>query len=252
MNPDSVYIIKDHRKVHCLKYNTGNANNAIILVHGAMSHSECFLDCMKNLQNEFQIVLAMDVPGFGKTHWKVPKHENMISDMIDAIELVVDDTKCENVSLVGHSFGSFLAAKYALKNPTKIKNLVLVSPVGLMKTPRNHCHTFFWAVVFKKVVPYLYPGKESWGNSKAIGHLLNICWLHRTATWTDPVGEALKTLSAGLCITCIYAKEDYIVPVDTSLSEKEAVVIEGAGHVSLLYDKYAALLCDKLVTICRQ
>jgi cardiolipin-specific phospholipase len=39
--------------------------------------------------------------------------------------------KLGQFTLVGHSFGGFVAAHYALKNPHKIEKLILISPLGM-------------------------------------------------------------------------------------------------------------------------
>jgi pimeloyl-ACP methyl ester carboxylesterase len=54
---------------------------------------------------------------------------------IDCIERWRLGHGLERVILVGHSFGGYMAAAYALAHPDRVEKLVLVSPVGVPRKP---------------------------------------------------------------------------------------------------------------------
>lgn len=54
---------------------------------------------------------------------------------IDSLEEFRETKKIRNFTLAGHSLGAFLSAKYCIKYPHQVKNLALISPVGLPTPP---------------------------------------------------------------------------------------------------------------------
>ena len=59
---------------------------------------------------------------------------------IDAFEEFRETMKIRNFTLAGHSLGGFLSAKYCIKYPDQVKNLALISPVGLPSPPPRDNH----------------------------------------------------------------------------------------------------------------
>jgi len=43
----------------------------------------------------------------------------------------------EQFDIAGHSFGGYMAVAYALKHPTRVSSVVLVSPAGLSGPPHE-------------------------------------------------------------------------------------------------------------------
>lgn len=74
--------------------------------------------------------------GFCEAHF--PTTEQSVNFFVDPLERFLDHHGFEeNVCLVGHSLGGYLAARYALKYPTRLSKLVLASPVGIPHKPRD-------------------------------------------------------------------------------------------------------------------
>jgi hypothetical protein len=219
-----------------------------------MSTSGCFLECLPLLSESFDSVWAVDLPGFGVSKWELRKEESMIKLMLSAVDCVVSHVQeggAQHICLAGHSFGSFVAGKYVLEPgfTPKISSVVLISPVGLLPQPTDKSFILWWSFFFKDLVPMGYHGKFSWGNSRIIGSLLTICWLHMKATWNDPIGQKLNSMKHGPFVQCVYAGSDSVVPVDNPLKDRTPVVIAGAGHMSLLHGRFAKELCNVLVRI---
>lgn len=59
--------------------------------------------------------------------------EQQIAD-IDRIRRIL---KQDKITLIGHSFGGFIAALYAIEFPDKVEKLVLVSPADMLKMPQK-------------------------------------------------------------------------------------------------------------------
>jgi len=56
---------------------------------------------------------------------------------IDSFEAWVKAQKLDNFTLVAHSLGGYAAARYALKYPGRLNNLILASPVGFPTHPTD-------------------------------------------------------------------------------------------------------------------
>ena len=54
---------------------------------------------------------------------------------IDKLEAIREKEGVKSFVLAGHSLGGFLSAKYALKYPQAVSNLILISPVGVSPAP---------------------------------------------------------------------------------------------------------------------
>lgn len=64
--------------------------------------------------------------------------EDSVNFFVDPLEEFLGHHGFEDgVCLVGHSLGGYLAARYALKYPSRLSKLVLASPVGLPNKPEN-------------------------------------------------------------------------------------------------------------------
>ena len=57
--------------------------------------------------------------------------------MIDSLESLCKEEGIQDFVLAGHSLGGYLAAKYAVKYPDRVKSLVLISPAGIAPLPKK-------------------------------------------------------------------------------------------------------------------
>ena len=56
---------------------------------------------------------------------------------IDSLEEWREKMKLEKMTLVGHSLGAYMSVAYALKYPTRVSRLVLLSPAGVPRDPNT-------------------------------------------------------------------------------------------------------------------
>ena len=59
------------------------------------------------------------------------------SFFIDSLEEWRDKMGLEKMTLVGHSLGGYLSIAYALKYPTRVSKLILLSPAGIPRDPND-------------------------------------------------------------------------------------------------------------------
>ena len=56
---------------------------------------------------------------------------------VDSLEEWRENMKLEKMTLVGHSLGAYMSVAYALKYPTRVSRLVLLSPAGVPRDPNT-------------------------------------------------------------------------------------------------------------------
>lgn len=116
----------------------------IVLVHGYGAALGLFYNNFDGLTQRSNVNLhALDMLGYGlSSRPKLPSfHGNSLADVnnvedffLDSMEKWRQEKKIDKFHLIGHSFGGYLSALYALKYPTHVDKLILVSPVGVEKS----------------------------------------------------------------------------------------------------------------------
>src|SRR5580704_5061330 len=99
----------------------------VVLLHGmdTVSPKAPFLDLLARHVE----VIAPSSPGFGNT--KRPPDFDTIYDLTRLYLALLDQLPYERVTLMGLSFGGWLAAEVAAASCHRIANLILVDPVGI-------------------------------------------------------------------------------------------------------------------------
>ena len=84
------------------------------------------------LLSKYKSVNVMQLPGYGKSKVIAPVDSLTLDDYLDAMDQVIQS---DNSVLFGYSHAGYFTAQYALRNPTKIRALVLVEPA--LFTPKQ-------------------------------------------------------------------------------------------------------------------
>lgn len=113
----------------------------ILLIHGVNPiHPEApFLD---GLAAHGEII-APSHPGFGAS--PLPPDFDTMYDLVNLYLAVLDSLPSDDVTVIGFSFGGWIAAELAVANPRKLGSLVLVDPVGIKiggREERDIAHFF--------------------------------------------------------------------------------------------------------------
>jgi pimeloyl-ACP methyl ester carboxylesterase len=103
------------------------AGAPLLLLHGMDTvHPKArFLD----LLGPHAEIIAPSSPGFGNT--RRPPDFDTIYDLVHLYLALLDELPYEKVSLLGLSFGGWLAAEIAIACSHKLEHLILVDPVGI-------------------------------------------------------------------------------------------------------------------------
>ena len=99
----------------------------LIILHGWQSSKEKWQKVKQALESNELKVIVPDIPGFKKE-----MRLNQAWNLNDYIEWFKNfSLSKEKFYILGHSFGSRIAIKFAIKEPEKVRALILVSAAGI-------------------------------------------------------------------------------------------------------------------------
>lgn len=99
----------------------------ILILHGFLGNKECWLPLIELLPN--YRCISLDLLGFGESG--KPKIRYDVATEVAFVRQVAIKLGLDSFYILGHSFGGWVAAAYALKYPTSVKGLLLAAPGGI-------------------------------------------------------------------------------------------------------------------------
>lgn len=100
---------------------------ALVLLHGFASSSYSFRELFAPL-SETHRILAIDLNGFGLTQRPSRPEAYRIEEQADLIVKILRKKGINEVTLLGHSYGSAVSAVIAVRHPDLVSRVILVSP----------------------------------------------------------------------------------------------------------------------------
>ena len=108
----------------------GAPKGVVVLFHGKNFTSAYWKKTIESLSQRGFRVIVPDQIGFGKSS-KPELYQYSFHDFAFHTKQLIDSLGVSKVSLVGHSMGGMLAARFALMHPEITEHLVMVNPIGL-------------------------------------------------------------------------------------------------------------------------
>jgi pimeloyl-ACP methyl ester carboxylesterase len=106
----------------------------VLLLHGTGGHWETFAPTLGPLAEHFHCV-AIDMVGNGFS--EKPDHDYEIAVYVRQVLAVLDRFGMDRAAIVGMSLGAWVAARLAIDHPDRVRQLILMSPAGLVATASN-------------------------------------------------------------------------------------------------------------------
>lgn len=156
-----VNIRNESVKIWTVSVNTASLETPIVLIHGFCGAVAMWIHNIDTLSQN-RPFYAFDLLGFGRS-----SRPNFSVDPIVAeqqfVESIEDWRKEMGLNsgfiLMGHSFGGFISASYAIKYPLNVRALLLCDPWGFPEIPTNKADTPvpMWVSVIKKASQFVSP-----------------------------------------------------------------------------------------------
>lgn len=128
--PYGEFVKTSFGNIHYIKRGSGSI--PILLIHGNFASARFFEPFLKKLPTDYT-AYCPDLPNFGYSSEmpgdvEIDKYAQGIEEFVNAMSL-------KDFILIGHSLGGAVAMAYAMRNPEKVKRLILIdsAPVGGMK-----------------------------------------------------------------------------------------------------------------------
>ncbi|NEQ49587.1 MAG: alpha/beta hydrolase [Leptolyngbya sp. SIO3F4] len=108
----------------------------VVFLHGSWHDGDQWSDVLPLLGHQYHC-LAPDLIGFGESQRLKEKSTYSIGMQVKTLAELFDALRLESVVLVGHSLGAWIATRYALRYPERVKGLCVLEPEGLTYEPKR-------------------------------------------------------------------------------------------------------------------
>jgi len=100
----------------------------LLLLHGFLGTGACWLPLMEKLRSHYRCI-SLDLLGFGNSGKPAIRYD--IATEVAFVRQVVEALNLGSCYIMGHSFGGWVAAAYALQYPDVVNGLVLAAAAGI-------------------------------------------------------------------------------------------------------------------------
>ncbi|NJR52084.1 MAG: alpha/beta hydrolase [Leptolyngbyaceae cyanobacterium CSU_1_3] len=105
-----------------------DAGVSLLMLHGFLGDSACWLPLMERLNGQCRCI-GLDLLGFGESAKPAIRYD--VAQEVAFVRQVVETLLLEPCYILGHSFGGWVAAAYALQYPNLVKGIILAAPAGI-------------------------------------------------------------------------------------------------------------------------
>jgi pimeloyl-ACP methyl ester carboxylesterase len=259
----SIRVATSVGEVHALDGRGGGPLPTVAMLHGLASAGIHLAPMMTGLRPWVRRVVAPDLlaHGYSATPAGGVTASSLRTGLVEALDALLD----EPAVLLGNSLGGFVAVRYALARPERVRALVLLSPGGAPLTPsevevlrrsfrlRSHAEALaFVDRVFARP-PRMRP-LLAWGTRRKLSHASVQALLDALPTEAMLDADELRGLPMPTLV--VWGQGDRVLPASSRRWFRDAlprlghfVEPEGLGHSPYLED--APRLCALVVDFLR-
>jgi pimeloyl-ACP methyl ester carboxylesterase len=132
-NDDSTFV-RDQQGLRVHFRDQGvRGTKVIVMLHGNSNSLHNFEPLVALLKDQYRLI-TLDFPGHGLTGAH-PNNQYGYAGLSDALELVMVELDLDNIVLLGHSMGGWVAWRYTVDKPDFVDSLILMSATGMPVRP---------------------------------------------------------------------------------------------------------------------
>jgi pimeloyl-ACP methyl ester carboxylesterase len=216
------------------------ARGCLLFLHGWRSSKEIWDKVAESLKSSSHQVVAIDLPGFGKspapkTPWRVGDYAETVAEFIRKLNL-------QKVIIVGHSFGGRVGIKLVSQYPNIVSKLVLVDSAGFAMDSGKKLAMNLAAKITKPIFKPAMMQELRKKIYKAIGSEDYVETPNLTQTYLNTISEDLTkdVKKIGLPTLIIYGQDDTATPpqfgekMHSLIPNSQLLILNNAGHFSFL------------------
>ncbi|WP_338593106.1 alpha/beta hydrolase [Shewanella khirikhana] len=112
-----------------IEYLRGGSGPTLVLLHGFGADKDNWSRIARYLVDDFDVI-AIDLPGFGNSTKDISLNYD-VGSQVARLKRITDVLGLDTFSIAGSSMGGYIAGNFAVKYPEAVKNLWLISPLGV-------------------------------------------------------------------------------------------------------------------------
>jgi pimeloyl-ACP methyl ester carboxylesterase len=215
-----------------LEAGPSSPKRTLLFVHGLGGWATQWIHQLRFFAESARVI-ALDLRGHGSSDQ--PRSRYTMGDLLGDLEIALEDRAVKKpLVLVGHSFGTAIAAQYAAEHADQIDKLVLINPAADFSLR-------LWARLLLSVPDVLFDGGLRIVNSirpafMAPSYVAKTCYRHALRTWSgDQVLSRVRAPT--LVITPQFDPlfpQRHVMRVASLISNVEHVTIAAATHMLIL------------------
>ncbi len=105
----------------------------LVLLPGDSETSLSWIPVIEGLANEHRVYAADHIYDIGRSIYR--RRPRRPDDLVRWLDELLDGLDLHDVRLIGHSYGGWMSALYALEFPERLEKLVLLSPPTMLRPP---------------------------------------------------------------------------------------------------------------------
>ncbi|KAG4074672.1 hypothetical protein HA402_004543 [Bradysia odoriphaga] len=131
-------VVGEADKIWTISLNSESPKTPLVMLHG-MGAGVAFWVLNLDSLAVHRPVYAIDILGFGRSSRPTFTQDAVIAEkqLVKSIEEWRREMNIQQMILLGHSMGGFLATSYTISYPDRVKHLILADPWGFQEKPKE-------------------------------------------------------------------------------------------------------------------